>query len=74
MVVVFSMAEMIPQLLKVTYNVSLLASIATPEFVDTAVTFLVSFQALNAPLCLLAVRFVGVREYDKSMSYTYHKK
>lgn len=56
-VLVFSMAEMIPQLLKVAYNIALLAGITTPSIVDTAVTFLVSFQALNAPLCLLAIRY-----------------
>ncbi|KAH7704390.1 hypothetical protein AAVH_28417, partial [Aphelenchoides avenae] len=50
-----SMAEMIPQMLKVAYNIIVYAGISPPAVVGTAVTFLVSFQALSAPLCLLAV-------------------
>lgn len=53
------MAEMIPQIMKVTYNITSLAKVPTPAIIYTAVSFLVSFQALSAPLCLLAVRYVN---------------
>lgn len=56
---VFSMAEMVPQVLKVAYNIASYAKIATPAIVYTAISFLVSFQALSAPLCLLAIRYVN---------------
>lgn len=57
----FSVTEMIPQLLYVAYNVASTVGIAIPVLVDTVVTFLVSFQALSGPLCLLAIRLVCAR-------------
>lgn len=61
----FSILELIPQLLKVSYYV-LNALILSPfasfvlytDAANIAITFLISFQALSGPICLLVTRFV----------------
>lgn len=55
------MTEMIRQLLKVAYDVPSTSYVAVdiPVFVDTAVTWLMSYRALSGPFCLLAIRSVA---------------